>query len=229
MILNALADIYRFRYSKHQEGWAKRETVIDAQGYRANVAMVILNHEGKVFWGKRVGQTSWQFPQGGVNEGEMPLVAMYRELYEEVGLRPQDVTLLAVTPGWVRYELPKKMIRKTLPLCIGQKQKWFLLKLTAADSAFNLNCAQKAEFDGWRWVYYWYPLSKVVYFKRRAYQKALRYFVRYQQQVEKESQMHKAKVVPLEPEVQTETAKKKAKRFLWCFKRKLRRCKKKLS
>lgn len=157
--------------------------MIDAQGYRANVAIVILNNQGKVFWGKRIGQTSWQFPQGGVNESESILAAMYRELYEEVGLRPQDVEILAVTSGWLRYNLPKHMIRRRAPICVGQKQKWFLLRLVAPESHFNLNAGLKAEFDDWRWVAYWSPVKKVVYFKQKVYQKALRYFVPFHRQV----------------------------------------------
>ena len=84
----------------------------------------------KVFIGKRFHHKSWQFPQGGVDDGETPIEALYRELYEEVGLKPQQVKLIDATPEWLPYYLPEKFIRKAKPRCIGQKQKWFLLELT---------------------------------------------------------------------------------------------------
>lgn len=149
--------------------------MIDAQGFRANVAIVLINQHGKVFWGKRVGQSSWQFPQGGIAEGEMPLAAMYRELREEIGLLPHQVELLAVTRHWLHYHLPKHMVRRDSPRCIGQKQKWFLLRLRAPEEAIHFDETGKPEFDGWRWVDFWYPTKHVVSFKRPIYVKALRF------------------------------------------------------
>ena len=81
--------------------------MIDAEGYRANVAIILTNREGKLFWGRRIRQKSWQFPQGGVQHGETALQAMYRELHEETGLRPTDVEIISATPGWLRYRLPE--------------------------------------------------------------------------------------------------------------------------
>ena len=102
--------------------------MIDEEGYRANVAIVILNDQGNVFWAKRQGQDAWQFPQGGIDHGESPLEAMYRELYEEVGLFPEDVELVAQTSDWLKYDIPEYLIRQhAIPRCIGQKQIWFLL------------------------------------------------------------------------------------------------------
>ncbi|MCF6768268.1 RNA pyrophosphohydrolase [Thiotrichales bacterium 19S11-10] len=150
--------------------------MIDHEGFRANVAIVLINKEGKVFWGKRLRQNAWQFPQGGLNSGETPLEALYRELYEEVGLKPHDVEVIAATKSWLRYRLPRFLIRRGFPLCIGQKQKWFLLRLKSDDSAINLEANNKPEFDAFRWVDYWYPTSRVVSFKRHVYRKALEYF-----------------------------------------------------
>ena len=150
--------------------------MIDQEGFRANVAMVILNQEDKVFWGQRIHQSSWQFPQGGLSSGETPIEAMYRELKEEVGLMPCDVEVLAATRNWLRYRLPRFLIRRHCPLCIGQKQKWFLLRLTSADNAIDLNVNKRPEFEDWRWVNYWDPVSKVVAFKRHVYSKALEHF-----------------------------------------------------
>jgi putative (di)nucleoside polyphosphate hydrolase len=153
--------------------------VIDEKGYRANVAMIIANRAGKVFWAKRFGQESWQFPQGGVNPGESIVSAMYRELYEEVGLRPWDVELVACTPDWIRYELPTHMIRKHGPLCIGQKQRWFLLRLKAPDARINLHSGGSAEFDDWQWADPQLTLKKVIFFKHKSYLHAIRYFGRF--------------------------------------------------
>lgn len=109
--------------------------MIDGDGFRPNVGIVICNRDGQVLWAKRYGQHSWQFPQGGVDDGESPEQAMYRELYEEIGLKPEDVTILATSRNWLKYRLPKRLVRwDSSPVCIGQKQKWFLLQLDLAES-----------------------------------------------------------------------------------------------
>lgn len=160
---------------------------IDAEGFRPNVGIVVLNARGQVLWARRVGgKDAWQFPQGGINPGETPEQALYRELYEEVGLTRDQVSLIACTRGWLRYRLPQRLIRRrTEPLCIGQKQKWYLLRLEAPDSAISFDNGYKPEFDHWRWVNYWHPLSKVVTFKREVYRRALTELVPQQIQLEK--------------------------------------------
>jgi putative (di)nucleoside polyphosphate hydrolase len=130
---------------------------------------------GQVLWARRIGQNAWQFPQGGINASESPEEAMYRELKEEIGLTPEDVEVIAVTRGWLRYRLPKRMIRHhSHPVCVGQKQKWYLLRMLSDDSAVEIDSTDSPEFDGWRWVSYWYPLGQVVAFKRDVYRKAMR-------------------------------------------------------
>ena len=153
----------------------EKDRVIDEAGFRPNVGIVVTNAEGQVLWGKRVkGKDSWQFPQGGINADEAPEEAMYRELREEVGLLPEHVTLLGVTKGWHRYRLPAKFIRKNeTPVCIGQKQKWFLLRLDAPDDAVRLDIDTTPEFKDWKWVSYWYPVTAVVDFKQAVYRQAL--------------------------------------------------------
>ena len=151
--------------------------MIDAEGYRANVGIVIINDRGQAFWAKRLGQHSWQYPQGGVDENESAEQTMYRELYEEVGLKPEHVKILASTKHWLKYKLPKRYVRHgSKPVCIGQKQKWFLLKLTTAESNVNLRQTSHPEFDDWRWVSYWYPVRQVVSFKREVYRKVMKEF-----------------------------------------------------
>ncbi len=148
--------------------------MVDPDGFRPNVGIVLLNDEGRVFWARRVGHDGWQFPQGGMNTDETPVEAMYRELEEETGLRPGDVSVLAETPGWLRYRLPRRYLRyRQKPLCIGQKQVWFLLRLESDESRLQLDRCDKPEFDCFRWVDFWYPANNVVHFKRQVYRRAL--------------------------------------------------------
>ena len=151
--------------------------MIDAEGFRPNVGIIITNAQGQLLWARRVGgQDAWQFPQGGIQNNESAEAALYRELTEEVGLSESDVDILACTRGWLRYRLPKQFMRhQSSPLCVGQKQKWFLLRFTANDEQVCLTQhSGKAEFDHWRWVSYWYPLDQVVAFKRDVYRRALK-------------------------------------------------------
>lgn len=148
--------------------------MIDASGFRPNIGVILVNHTGQVFWAKRLGKDAWQFPQGGMDTDETPEQTLFRELKEEIGLREEEVTILARTRHWLRYRIPNRLVRNTKPLCIGQKQLWFLLRLEVPDAQINLNVTQKPEFDGWEWVSYWYPLRKVVLFKREVYRRALR-------------------------------------------------------
>lgn len=148
--------------------------MIDEYGYRPNVGIILCNDKGQVLWARRIGQDAWQFPQGGIKQGESPEKALYRELTEEVGLKKEDVQILGSTRGWLRYRLPRRMIRHdSHPVCVGQKQKWYLLKLVSDDSRINVRATDKPEFDGWSWVSYWFPLGKVVAFKRDVYRRAM--------------------------------------------------------
>jgi putative (di)nucleoside polyphosphate hydrolase len=133
------------------------------------------NPQGQLLWARRIGQDAWQFPQGGMRSDETPAEAMYRELAEEVGLHPEHVELMGATRGWLRYRLPRQFIRrKSRPVCIGQKQVWFMLRMLCADRDVCLDQTENPEFDRWRWVDYWRPLDEVVAFKRNVYKKALR-------------------------------------------------------
>ena len=149
-------------------------SVIDPDGYRPNVGIVLMRADGRVFWARRVHRDGWQFPQGGMNTDETPLEAMYRELREETGLLPQHVHVLGATPGWLRYRLPYRSLRRDeRPTCVGQKQVWFLLQLLGEDADVRLDGTEKPEFDSWRWVDFWYPVEHVVSFKRQVYALAL--------------------------------------------------------
>ncbi|MEM7220763.1 MAG: RNA pyrophosphohydrolase [Pseudomonadota bacterium] len=179
--------------------------MIDADGYRPNVGIIIANTAGRVLWARRVGGgDAWQFPQGGVDDNEDVEHALYRELHEEVGLTSDDVRILARTKGWLRYRLPRHMRRGGARqeasastssgskgrsggrrsrsrrgrgggqvAFKGQKQKWFLLQLTGEERNIRFDCGKKAEFDGYTWVSYWYPVNQVIDFKRDVYRRAL--------------------------------------------------------
>jgi putative (di)nucleoside polyphosphate hydrolase len=147
---------------------------IDADGFRANVGIVLMRDDRQVFLGGRTGGRGWQFPQGGVRPHEAPEEALYRELEEEIGLTRQDVELVAATRNWLRYRLPKQYVRRNShPPCIGQKQRWFLLRLVGQEDRVRFDSTDEPEFESWRWVDYWTPVREVIYFKRAVYARAL--------------------------------------------------------
>ncbi len=149
--------------------------MIDSEGFRANVGIILTNDQRQVFWARRIGMDAWQFPQGGIKKNESPKTAMYRELKEEIGLEPEHVELINSTDDWLRYWLPKRYIRQNKgPLCIGQKQIWYLLKLTADETYLDLSYTSEPEFDSWKWVDFWRPVEEVISFKRQVYQQALK-------------------------------------------------------
>ena len=118
---------------------------IDEQGFRANVGIILTDGDGRVLIAGRRGRGGWQFPQGGIQPEEATEAAMFRELREEVGLAPSDVELVGSTEGWLRYRLPDRYIRREqTPLCIGQKQRWFLLQLTADRSRVRFDLEPRA-------------------------------------------------------------------------------------
>ncbi|MFM2049975.1 MAG: hypothetical protein RL682_466 [Pseudomonadota bacterium] len=154
--------------------------MLDRDGFRPNVGIVLLNQKNQVFWGKRIRTHSWQFPQGGIDRGETPEQAMFRELHEEVGLHPEHVSVVARTRDWLRYEVPDRYIRRDARGHYkGQKQIWFLLQLVGFDTDLNLRATDHPEFDAWRWNDYWVPLDMVVEFKRGVYETALTELARY--------------------------------------------------
>jgi putative (di)nucleoside polyphosphate hydrolase len=172
----------------HQKAGIEVVVVVDKDGFRPNVGIILTNQDGNLLWARRVGgQDAWQFPQGGIQRSEKPEDALFRELEEEVGLIEEDVRVLGCTRGWLRYRLPKRMQRprKDGKTCIGQKQKWFMLEMLADESAVSFsNGDEPPEFDHWRWVSYWYPVNQVVNFKRNVYCKALKELAVLQQELQ---------------------------------------------
>ncbi len=138
------------------------------------MGIILSNWDGHLLWARRIGQRAWQFPQGGIRTDETPEEALYRELTEEVGLLPGHVEVMGCTRGWLRYRLPRRLVRRDRhPICIGQKQVWFMLRLVGNERCVCLDGTDKPEFDSWRWVNYWHPLHEVVAFKRKVYERAL--------------------------------------------------------
>jgi len=147
---------------------------IDADGFRANVGIILADAQRRLFLGGRIASKGWQFPQGGVFTGEAPKEALFRELKEEIGLDATDVQVLGSTREWLKYRLPHKFMRhSSKPLCIGQKQRWYMLKLVGTESKVRLDASDSPEFDRWRWVEFWQPVNEVIYFKRLVYVRAL--------------------------------------------------------
>ena len=148
--------------------------IIDSDGFRANVGIVLMRSGGDVFLGRRAGGKGWQFPQGGIREGEGVEQAVYRELHEEIGLAADEVEVIGQTARWLRYRLPSRYVRRNRqPLCIGQKQRWFLLRLRQEPAQFDFGSTDEPEVDEWRWADFWEPVREVIYFKRKVYQRAL--------------------------------------------------------
>ena len=138
------------------------------------MGLIIANSKGKLLLCKRKGMNSWQFPQGGIDYAENPLSAAKRELFEEVGIKPSSTKLIASLDEWLKYDVPKKSRRKRFlnKKFKGQKQKWFLFRLIKEDQISFENDPDN-EFDDYKWVSYWYPLSVIISFKENVYFEAL--------------------------------------------------------
>jgi len=148
--------------------------MIDLEGYRANVGIMLSNELGQLFWARRLGNDGWQFPQGGILRDESPKQALFRELKEEVGLEAHEVEIINSTRDWIRYDLPKNLQRAcSKPVCIGQKQIWFLLKLVSSEKNIKLDCSEKPEFDNWCWIEPQQAAEQVVDFKKNVYRQAI--------------------------------------------------------
>ncbi len=147
--------------------------MIDKNGYRLNVGMILINNQNLVFWGKRKGEDSWQFPQGGLHENETIEDGMFRELKEELGLPKEHVQIIHHTQDWLYYDVPAIYNRPNNHGYKGQKQIWYLLLLTGKDHHINVKSHVEQEFDAWRWIDYWTTAESVISFKRNVYQAAL--------------------------------------------------------
>ena len=145
-------------------------------GYRPNVGIILFNHKNKVFWARRCSHDGWQFPQGGVRSHETLEQALFRELKEEVGLERDHVSVVARTQRWLHYDLPQAYLRrlrnKSQKNFKGQKQIWYLLKLTGDESEVRLDISHKPEFDDWVWKDWAAAVEEIIEFKRQVYRTA---------------------------------------------------------
>lgn len=151
--------------------------MLDSRGYRLGVGIIILNASNQVFLGRRRELHAWQFPQGGMLRYETPESAMYRELREETGLQASNVIIVTASKSWLEYQFPEYLMRKFANYrCIGQSQKWFLLRLIKQDATIDLFTTTNPEFDAWSWVDWSEPLKRIVFFKQALYQAVMQEF-----------------------------------------------------
>ena len=146
----------------------------EESNYRLNVGLIIVNNYGKVLICKRKNSNQWQFPQGGIDEGESPIEAAKREIFEEVGIKPSKIKVLGKIKDWVRYEIPKELAKKSFKKkgIVGQKQKWFIFKIKSEACISFVNDPDN-EFDDFAWVSYWRPIALIVSFKKEVYRNVL--------------------------------------------------------
>jgi putative (di)nucleoside polyphosphate hydrolase len=146
--------------------------------YRDNVGMVVFDHEGRVWLGRRAktsGEQAWQFPQGGVDPGEDLEAAARRELYEETGI--SSVSLLGRIEGWIAYDFPADLqSSKRARGFRGQRQAWFAFRFEGSEAEIDLKAHPPQEFDAWRWADLAEAPDLVVTFKRDAYREVVRAF-----------------------------------------------------
>lgn len=157
--------------------------MVDAETlpYRPCVGVVLIDARGLVFAGQRIDSPSpaWQMPQGGIDDGEKPREAAYRELWEETGVTRDKVEFVGKTHGWVTYDLPPDLLGKVWGgKYRGQKQKWFLFRFKGADSDIRI-ATDHPEFSTWRWILADEMLDAIVPFKRSVYEQVIRSFRAY--------------------------------------------------
>jgi putative (di)nucleoside polyphosphate hydrolase len=149
--------------------------------YRPCVGVVLIDARGLVFAGQRLDSPSpaWQMPQGGIDAGEKPREAAYRELWEETGVTRDKVEFVGKTHGWVTYDLPPELLGKVWGgKYRGQKQKWFLFRFTGQDSDIRI-AGEHPEFSTWRWITADEMVDSIVPFKRAVYETVVRSFRAY--------------------------------------------------
>ena len=141
---------------------------------RIGVGAIVINHESKIFVGKRIDfpkKDKWQMPQGGVNPGENLLSAMRRELLEETSIK--SIKIIKEIDEWTEYELPNYLLGKIWKGKFrGQKQKWFITKFTGTDDEINIKTSNP-EFMEWKWENLENLPKIIVDFKKNLYEELI--------------------------------------------------------
>jgi putative (di)nucleoside polyphosphate hydrolase len=163
---------------------------VDLEQYRPNVGVVLFSPRGQVWLGRRIrtpGPYNWQFPQGGVDDGEDLEAAARRELREETGV--VSASVLDRTSDWITYDFPPEVLaRRDRRGFKGQRQVWFAMRFEGEEREIDLAAVPPVEFDSWRWADMEHALDLVVPFKRSTYRQVISAFRRF--------------AVPLQPEGQ---------------------------
>jgi putative (di)nucleoside polyphosphate hydrolase len=152
------------------------EPDVAALPYRRGVGLVVANCEGLIFAGQRIDNPgdAWQMPQGGIDPGETPLRAAFRELEEETGIPDRAVELVAETPGWLRYDLPRALVPRIWGgRYRGQEQMWFLFRFSGPDTLVDI-AREHPEFSRWAWMEPAALIERIVPFKRDLYRDVFR-------------------------------------------------------
>ncbi|RYE02180.1 MAG: RNA pyrophosphohydrolase [Sphingomonadales bacterium] len=153
-------------------------TDIASLPYRPCAGVMLINAENQVFVGQRLDSVmeAWQMPQGGIDPGEDPLEAAYRELWEETGVERHLVELVAAAPDELLYDLPEDLVRRLWKgKWRGQRQRWFLFRFLGTDDDVNIQTAEP-EFRAWRWSDPSALPELIVPFKRELYRQVLTIF-----------------------------------------------------
>ena len=151
----------------------------DIAGYRPGVGIVLFNKDGHVLIAERLDNPGgWQMPQGGIDAGEAPEVAVFREMEEEIGTR--NASILGMVEDWICYEFPSALSKKLWKgQYRGQRQKWIALKFLGQDSEIKLDTHTDPEFSRWKWVPLRDLMQYVVPFKRTVYERVIQEFGKY--------------------------------------------------
>lgn len=149
------------------------------QAYRAGVGMVIFNRDGNILVAERIHNPgAWQMPQGGIDEGEAPESAVFREMEEEIGTRNAEI--IAMMDEWIFYDFPAHTAHKIWGgKYLGQRQKWIALRFLGDDAEIRLDAHSEPEFTRWQWIPLCDLLSYVVHFKRAIYERVMKEFEQY--------------------------------------------------
>jgi putative (di)nucleoside polyphosphate hydrolase len=164
--------------TKNQPPQTKHQSNYD-EAYRSSVGMVIFSREGLVLLAERIGSAdSWQMPQGGIDEGEDPELAVFREMEEEIGTR--NAKIIGQVDEWLYYDFPAHTAQKLFEgKYRGQRQKWIAMRFLGEDSDINLEAHSHPEFSRWKWVPFTELMKYVVPFKRTVYERVMQEFAPY--------------------------------------------------